>query len=116
MTTETRHRVQNGTLWLADQPIHLPHPVKATLQHNDKLLILVDPAPDVIFNRNVFALSIHGELLWQIEESPHGTQVDKPYVNLYCDKNGTVIAANWNGVSYSINLLNGTVRVAAFDK
>ena len=71
-------------------------------------MILVDPAPDVIFNRNVFALSIHGELLWQIEESPHGTQVDKPYVNLYCDKNGTVIAGNWNGVSYSVNLLNGT--------
>lgn len=68
-----------------------------------------------IFNRNVSALSMHGELLWQIEESPHGTQIDKPYVNLLCDKHGLVITGNWNGLSYSADLHNGAFRIAAFE-
>ncbi|MGF6110198.1 hypothetical protein [Pseudomonas frederiksbergensis] len=114
--TETWHRVENGTLWIAGQPIYLPYPVKEAFQHNNRLLILVEPAPDVIFNRNVFALSMHGELLWQIEESPHGTEVDNPYMNLYCDKDAAVIAGNWNGLSYLVDLHNGTVSVAAFEK
>ena len=114
--TETWHRIDDGILWIAGQPISLPQPVREALHHNDRLLILVEPAPDVIFNRNIFALSMHGELLWQIEESPHGTEVDKPYMNLHCDKNGVVIAGNWNGLSYSVDLHNGTVSVAAFEK
>ena len=114
--TETWHRIDDGILWIAGQPISLPQPVKEALHHNDRLLILVEPAPDVIFNRNIFALSMHGELLWHIDESPHGTAVDKPYINLHCDKNGLVIAGNWNGLSYSVDLHNGTVSVAAFEK
>ncbi|MCK1792767.1 hypothetical protein [Pseudomonas violetae] len=110
------HRIDDGTLLIAGQPVPLPHPVKEALRHKDRLLILVEPPPDVIFNRNVFALSMHGELLWQIEESPHGTEVDKPYVNLHCDKNEWVIASNWNGLSYSVDLHNGAVSVAAFEK
>jgi hypothetical protein len=76
--TETWHRIDDGILWVAGQPISLPHPVKEALHHNDKLLILVEPAPDVIFNRNVFALSMHGELLWQIEESPMARKSTSP--------------------------------------
>ena len=114
--TQPWNRIDAGTLLIAGQPISLPHPVKEVLHNNDRLLILVEPPPDVIFNRNVFALSMHGERLWQIEESPHGAEVDKPYINLHCDKNGLVIAGNWNGLSYSVDLRNGAVSIDAFEK
>jgi hypothetical protein len=114
--TETWYHVDNGTLWIADQSIHLPHPVKVALQHDDRLAVLIEPAPNVISNRNILALSRHGKVLWCIQESPHGMQADKPYMTLRCDKNGALIAGNWNGISYSVDWHNGSVSVVSIDK
>lgn len=115
MTNEL-YLVQDSQLWIGHQHIRLPYPVKHVLRHGDNLVISIESAPGVIFNRNVFAVSMHGEVLWQIEESPHGTQADQPYMDVYCDQNGELIAGNWNGISYSVNLTNGTVCAVAFEK
>ena len=114
--TETWYRVDNGILWIANQLIDLPHPVKVALPHDDRLAVLIEPAPNVISNKNILALSRHGKVLWYIQESLHATQADKPYINLHCDKNGALIAGNWNGVSYSVDWSNGSVSVVSVDK
>ncbi|KPB85427.1 Uncharacterized protein AC504_2324 [Pseudomonas syringae pv. maculicola] len=57
-----------------------------------------------------------GEVLWQIEESPHGAQADKPFMNLHCDDNAQVIVGCWNGVTYSVNVESGKIQVIQFDK
>ncbi|WP_077046707.1 hypothetical protein [Pseudomonas sp. KK4] len=114
--TETWYRVDNGILWIANQPIHLPHPVNVALPHDDRLAVLIEPSSNVISNKNILALSRHGTVLWYIQESPHGTQADKPYMSLHCDKNGALIAGNWNGVSYSVDWHNGSVSVVSVDK
>lgn len=62
------------------------------------------------------ACSKAGLLLWQIEESLHGTELDRPYVAISKDEAGEIVAANWNGVDYRVNMENGSVRVKAFGK
>jgi len=114
--TETWYHVDNGTLWIADQSIHLPHPVKVALQHDDRLAVLIESPSNVIFNKNILALSRHGKVVWFIQESPHGTQADKPYMSLQCDKNGALIVGKWNGLSYSVDWHNGSVSVVNFEK
>ncbi|RMV44584.1 hypothetical protein ALP11_02718 [Pseudomonas syringae pv. papulans] len=75
------------------------------------VLIRLESPPGEVFNRNIFAFSMAGEVLWQIEESPHGTQADKPFMSLHCDDNDRVIVGCWNGVTYAVNVENGNIRV-----
>lgn len=108
--------IVNGKLTIGGRAIVLPHLIEASLTYHDLIVVRVEPPAGVIFNRNVFGFNHEGDLLWQIEESPHGTQEDKPYVNIYEGQNGDLIAGNWNGVSYSVNPENGIITVVSFDK
>lgn len=66
--------------------------------------------PRIKLNRNVEAYSPSGELVWIIEEcSVGGTDEDKPYMNIFI-KNGQLIASNWIGLDFVVNLENGKIR------
>jgi hypothetical protein len=110
------YRVENGNLFIADRAIDLPHPVIEVIECGEMIVVRVDPPAGTIFNRNVFAFTKHGELLWQIEESPHGTEKDKPYVAILRAQDGNLIAANWIGIDYLVNLANGNIAAKAFNK
>lgn len=106
----------NSKLTIGGRAIDFPHPIEEALIYRDLIIVRVEPPAGISFNRNVYGISQKGDVLWQIEESPHGTQEDKPYVNIYTGQNDDLIAGNWNGVSYSINPDNGKITVVAFDK
>ena len=108
--------VVNGQLSLKGCQLGLPHPVVDAFAYRHLIVVRVEPSAGFIFNRNVYGISDEGEVLWQIEESPHGTQEDKPYVNINVGQNDDLIAGNWNGVSYSVNPENGKITVVSFDK
>jgi hypothetical protein len=108
--------IVNGKLTIGDRVIDFPHPVEEALAYHDLIIVRVEPPAGVIFNKNVYGVSHEGKVLWQIEESPHGTQEDKPYVNIYIGQNDDLIAGNWNGVSYLVNPENGEITVVSFDK
>lgn len=109
-------RVDSGKLYVGDRHIDLLHPVGEMLRYHGLVIVRVEPPPGVLFNRNVIAFKEAGERDWQIEESPHGTELDKPYVGIRVDVNGDLIASNWNGVDYRVNPDNGSVQVKAFNK
>jgi len=56
--------------------------VVQALVFNELLIVRVEPDVGKIFNRNIFAYSKDCQVRWQIEESPHGTEVDKPYTSI----------------------------------
>ncbi|EGH15425.1 hypothetical protein PSYMP_29143, partial [Pseudomonas amygdali pv. morsprunorum str. M302280] len=56
----------------------MPYPVDTFLLSGGNVLVRLEPSAGTIFNRNIFAVSMTGEVLWQIDESSHGTQADKP--------------------------------------
>ena len=59
-------------------------------------------------NRNVYAFGGDGRLRWQIEEAPHGGERDKPYMAIRI-VDGVLVAGNWTGVDYVVDLHNGHV-------
>lgn len=106
--------VKDGSLFISGKCMDLPYPVGQVMKCNDAIIARLELPSGVIFNRNVFAFSAQGDLLWQIEESPHGTEKDKPYVGI--SQNGALVAANWIGVDYLVNIQNGRITVKAFNK
>lgn len=108
--------VEDGKLFINGKWIDLPYTVSGIVECGNSLVVRVEPPAGAIFNRNIFAITEQGEVLWQIAESPHGTEADKPYVGIFRDKDGGVVAANWNGVDYSVNLESGSIAVKAFNK
>ncbi|MNV95378.1 hypothetical protein D3C71_1902650 [compost metagenome] len=79
-------------------------------------VVRLEPPAGTIFNKNIFAITKEGEIFWQVVESPHGTEADKPYMEIRRDKDGRLVAANWNGVDYFVDAYTGEVSVKAFDK
>lgn len=96
--------------------IELPAYLKQTLELGDLTIVRVYPSNDELnsyphndFNRNVYAYNSSGELVWQIQEAPHGgVGEDKAYMIVKIDK-GKLVAGNWIGVDYEVNLEDGTV-------
>lgn len=109
-------RLENGRLFIGNGSIDLPYPVSEIIDFGDSIAVRVEPPVGVIFNRNVFAFSERGDPLWQIEESPHGTENDKPYVKIIRERDGGLVAYNWNGVDYLVDMANGAITTKAVSK
>ncbi|AHG43340.1 hypothetical protein N018_25140 [Pseudomonas syringae CC1557] len=109
-------RIVDGELWIKSQRVCMPYPVDTFLLSGGKVLIRLEPSAGKVFNRNIFAILMTGEVLWQIDESPHGTQADKPFISLCCDDNDQIVVGCWNGVTYAVDAENGEIRVIQFDK
>jgi len=65
--------------------------------------------PQEKLNRNVSALNENGDLVWTIQEAPQGGEdQDKAYM-LISLENGKLVAGNFLGIDYYVNLQDGTV-------
>ncbi len=109
-------QTKDGALVIAGRPVELPFPVQEVVECQDSIIVMIEPSAGVIFNRNVFAFSAQGELIWQIEECPHGTEVDKPFIGISCNNDDRIIASNWIGVDYLVDARSGGIAATAFNK
>jgi hypothetical protein len=65
--------------------------------------------PQEKLNRNVSAFNEAGDLIWIIQEAPHGGEgQDKAYMFISIE-NGHLVAGNFIGVDYFVNPKDGTV-------
>jgi hypothetical protein len=112
----TEIRVDGTGLLIEGQRVELPHPIGKALKHQGLVIVMLEVPPTVVFNRNVLAFTEAAAPAWQIEESPHGTERDKPYVGISVGNDGALVASNWNGVDYRVNPESGKVTVRAFKK
>lgn len=106
--------VDGRRLCVENKRIDLPYVICEALECGDQIVVRIEPPVGEIFNRNIFCFSKYGELIWQIQECPHGTEEDKPYVGLVCGDRGEIVAANWKGIDYSVNINNGAVVPRSF--
>ena len=93
--------------------ITLPLPIKQVLYQDNKIIVLVDDGlgrdyRDDSLDRNIYAFTENGEQVWQVQQCPHGGESPKPYMTISLE-NKQLIAYNWIGVSYSIDLEIGSV-------
>ncbi len=100
---------------IAGKDVHFEYPVAQLLLFQDMIIVRVEPNTGVVLNTNVYGFSKSGLLEWEIEESPHGTQEDKPYMSIFISKE-KLIASNWNGVNYSVDLRSGKVKAISMNR
>jgi hypothetical protein len=91
-------------------------PIKNKNNIGELTIVLVDDdkvhgSGDKTLNRNIYAFSNDGSLLWQIQEPPDGgNEWPKPYISLKIDGD-KVMVGNWIGTTYLVNLGDGTVSL-----
>ena len=108
--------IVDGVIKIGGKEVELQWPIVQALKHHGLIIVRVEPPVGEIFNRNIFGLDADGEVVWQIEESPHGGGIDRPYMNILINENDELIASNWNGIDYIVSLDNGSVQVKTFNK
>ena len=108
--------VRGRQVRIGDRTVELPHAVVQQLRLGSLIVLRVEPVPGQLFNRNVFSFDADARLVWQIAESPHGTEPDKPFMDLHVDEQGELFAGNWNGVVYRVDTETGALAVSGFDK
>ena len=100
----------------------LPAPIKQRIEINDLIIVRIYPGdqelniyPQELLNRNIYAFNSSSELLWQIQEAPHGgIGEDKAYMNMWLEDE-KVIVGNWIGTDYVLDLDSGRVSQAKKD-
>ena len=103
-------------LKIANESVELPAPIKQRVDLNSLIIVRVYPSDEMLknyhrdeLNRNIYAYDLSGELVWQIQEAPHGgVEEDKAYMDIrYVDDK--IVAGNWIGVDYLVDESSGVV-------
>ena len=111
----TPYEVELGRLTVGGQPVDLPLPVGDLVEVAQGVVVLLKVGPHHRDNRNVILVDEKGEVVWRIQESPHGCQADKPFIRLAVE-GGRVVAGNWNGVDYEVSLATGEIHACGFPR
>jgi hypothetical protein len=114
--TELNYILNEGVLLVQGKVIDLPYPAVQALDFQGLIVVRVEPAIGETYNRNVFALDGNGSVKWQIAESPHGTEDDKPYTSISIREGKKLVAGNWNGVDYAVAFGDGSITTESFNK
>jgi hypothetical protein len=88
--------------------VMLGQSVRQALSVGDIVVVRYEPEPGKISNENVLGLALDGQLLWQIEKTPHVYE-DSPYTQIGLHDDGSLWASNWDGGSYRLNPLSGAI-------
>lgn len=109
-------RLSKGLLFLGDAVVDLPGPVGQIIETSNGAFVRLAPPVGEILNRNVFLVRSDGSIQWQIEESPHGTGADKPFMQIWLANPSRLCAGNWNGVDYEVDIDTGAIKACAFNR
>lgn len=110
------YSINEGVLTVKGKVIELPYPSVQAIDLQGFIIVRVEPTIGEIYNRNIFALDDGGNIKWQIVESPHGTEMDKPYTSISVTADNGLLAGNWNGVDYAVALVDGSISTKSFNK
>lgn len=89
-------------------------PITDVIKFNDVLVVRVEPESGVIYNENVFGVSVTGEIIWSIEKRNHVYE-DSPYTAIN-KKNDTVKFSNWDGEDLVVDPHTGQILSSSFSK
>ena len=116
MTGKPKYQLCDGELSIEERVVHFPYPVAQVIIVDSRVIVRLAVPSKERFDRNVYALSLDGKGVWQIQEAPHGGNVAKPFMNLRLSDEGRLIAGNWIGVDYEVDLTSGQVSAVKFAK
>ncbi|OOQ58336.1 hypothetical protein [Mucilaginibacter pedocola] len=107
-----RYTIDLNKITLANgYSIEFNYKIKKTLTVHDVVIIVIDPPYDVIYNYNVFAISLTGDFLWRIGEiGSYCWESDHcPYVEAIVNENHELVLFNWCDTAVIVNYQTGQV-------
>ncbi len=109
--------VVDEILKIGDESIDFPFPLAEAMVMGEKIIIRAGSRTKPINNdRNVYALDYDGKVLWRIELCPYGGERSKPYTIIYSLGSETLVAGNWIGYDFYVDLKDGHITLKAFTK
>lgn len=118
MSSFFKYNIINGKLYVEDKFVELQNSIDKAIELGELLIVMLLSTEEERLNRNILAINSKGEIVWQIQESPHGgNYVSKPFTNMWLSSKGELIAGNWNGVDYKVSIESGKLlEVVAFSR
>lgn len=108
--------IADGLITINGKAVNLPYPVAEAITIGEIVVVRIEPAVGELCNANIYGFTINGYFKWKVEESPHGTEPDKQFTSIYISPNGKLIAGNWNGIDYAVDVKSGAISAVAFNK
>lgn len=87
------------------------YPIKETLIIDNVIIVLIEPPYEVVYNQNIFAISLSGDFLWQIGkvELCYTAPSNCPYVGITINKNNELVLFNWCDTAVIVNPKTGDI-------
>lgn len=106
--------VDDGVLRISGRAINTGLPARKAIQVGGKIIALLEiTGREEQMNENVLCFDSAGDLIWRIDPSMENGREMFPYVYINVCDGGAVVAYNWIGMDYSVDLDDGTVKAMA---
>lgn len=112
----TSIEVQNSELMIDGSTVTFSNPIAEVLEFEDCIVVRLKLTGDDFqdIHQNVIAVDRNGSICWKIEKAPEEGYYDS-YAEIF-DKDGELWAYNLSGMSYKIDLEDGSIVEGKFVK
>lgn len=99
----------NQVIFSTGEIVKFEFSIKQNIMYNNMMIVLLFIPSEIVYNRNVFALSETGQIIWQIEK------LEQSYFQGHCPFNEVIVDGlnliifNWCDHRFNINPQNGEV-------
>ena len=104
-----------GNKLLLNEEVKFPFPITKCIVSQNRVLVLLNIPPDVIFNENVYCVGLNGNIIWQISKQDYLYE-NSPFINIVESDNGDILVINWDGSQYAVDIETGNILTRNFHK
>lgn len=113
--TLNKYSVEGNTITLNNgKAITFDYPInnKEVLEIDGIIIVVLEIPPRIIYNDNVFAVNIDGEIIWRVNfkrEQLFYQRKDCSFIGVLLNKEGQLILFNWCDTAFIVNPETGEI-------
>ena len=98
---------ENKLILDTGRQVSFKHDIDKVVSFDNVVVVLLKMPSGIIFNENVFGVSLDGQIRWQIQSLLPDME-DSPHINIKRSANG-LDAYNWSGLKTRVDLKTGKI-------
>lgn len=111
-----KYSLSDGNLKINEKLIDTGFRVAEAVEIENVVIVRLENPNGLVGGENILAFCNDGSLHWRVQRSPHGNDLDSPYLSIDLDESHRVVAQNSNGVLYEIDKNTGSVVAINFQR
>lgn len=109
------YSVEGNKVFIGNQVLTFDYPISESIELTDMLIVRLEKPIDIIYNENVFGISINeGRIKWRIAKRDYVLK-NCPFVKVNIFE-GHLVLVNWCSFYLYVNPLNGEILREEFSK